>query len=1299
MEIYTLLDHEGVKSLRSEFAGFAEGIDLKNFVISFLLHLPKLDLAEEELVRRLISIFSQADANDDGAVEWQEFTQFCIDMGVAATESAHLRCAIRYIPRAPPTLPPSLRKAKFSLLSHLPEINKIFLCEPHSPEVHVLDCPESSSSSLSSSSSSSASSNTDFRYLHSFRLDVEEESRACSVESVAFADLGSLKLLVLAAGDGRLHCMDLSCYDILDFSLALAPPRPLLRVPSPEPQTHLCYAAFLQSIVSCARSAVFHLWRLATLPSFSITLSATVSHPDSIPITALLSIPSLKLILTAGHDGVLHLWRPAQGGTEEEKEEELAVEHAGTRVFHRRPVRLLASDGKHIAVSVGFDLEAAGWDLSSGSLQPLFRLAGAGVPVSSVGLLRDGGRLMAVSADEAGGMRLWDLEDAGAGEMGKCVDSWTVGVKDAAVGEVTVVDGGRTLLVRGQRIVAFERERAKGEGEGLVCAVVNQKALAVVMAVRREVKVVSGISGEIVSHFRGVSRKEITALCVDAGGKRLILADQSGHVCVVNQLSGAVMKHAQILPKCEISHLLFCSHDKLIITASWDRTLRVWDERAPNDLTLLREIREAVDADVSAMAYDRQTGILAVAAEDASLRLWDFQFLSCLGHIDLQGNTVTALSLHKGILVAVDTTRRCAIFQASPVRLLHACRTPCVPTCLQLRLPLLLLADDTGCLHVLRLPKLSSPSTARSSTTINPYRKSTRIFNTSRPGLLSSFPTATLPDAQIQLQWKAHSASIRSLQLMGADGATPRLLSSGADDYVRLWTAQGALLGVVWAGQRLGEASLRRKWDTGTRDMSDRAAAETADARRLIEIIRADAGGAEGEELCALLKRARAAAQRAALEDRQQRELKLAQIAEAIEDARKIRTSANDEGADILRSFVKGGAPDAAVFRRSAALGQIGQGRQVNMRRKALQLKVRLHKPVDKNGLYPNLSAALKSAKGGSVPVRDPRDGPAGMSDFLAKPYKRFLNSGLDGKVNRRQLEALPSAGGGVVAPEWRRFAQIVKRDLDEGQSASHQICPISEEVRELVRELDNYAPEGAGKKMKELLKEMKERQQVDLTMDLRNDDVRVESDARREEMDIEGYTEESRRLLKRRVDKTKYFGGHSRTEVSHVAHVFKSLDLNNDGVIGLDEYTHHLRHSQMQGSFREIIDRSTDIFRRYDADDAGALAIEEMAEIVFTKADHPQFQLILSFMRSISPSPNAPKAHSSRANLFRVFCTYDLSLQGKIPAYLVHVAIRAALCPAQKDRLPDLTPWTTSVDFEEFVRICTRDGTEKVYC
>jgi hypothetical protein len=87
MDIMMLLDTEKVHNLRKEFEKAEDGLSLHQFVSvmkSFLQG--ENDIDDNEVVANLCDLFAQIDINGDGNMEWDEFTSFIVETGMAASD-------------------------------------------------------------------------------------------------------------------------------------------------------------------------------------------------------------------------------------------------------------------------------------------------------------------------------------------------------------------------------------------------------------------------------------------------------------------------------------------------------------------------------------------------------------------------------------------------------------------------------------------------------------------------------------------------------------------------------------------------------------------------------------------------------------------------------------------------------------------------------------------------------------------------------------------------------------------------------------------------------------------------------------------------------------------------------------------------------------------------------------------------------------------------------------------------------------------------------------------------------------
>lgn len=155
---------------------------------------------------------------------------------------------------------------------------------------------------------------------------------------------------------------------------------------------------------------------------------------------------------------------------------------------------------------------------------------------------------------------------------------------------------------------ATERKAAAPAG-----VLFNPVLLTICVPFEHGFKVWDGSRGVVVDEFPDVVSADVSAFCFDARHRKLILACVDGSITVHNYLNGAVMKPA-VAHGGEVSSLLYSTEDQVFITTSWDRSLRVHDEREVEECPTLRTVHGAHSSDIVCAAFSRPLGLIATAA-------------------------------------------------------------------------------------------------------------------------------------------------------------------------------------------------------------------------------------------------------------------------------------------------------------------------------------------------------------------------------------------------------------------------------------------------------------------------------------------------------------------------------------------------------------------------------------------------------------------------------------------------------------------------------------------------------------
>ena len=79
----------------------------------------------------------------------------------------------------------------------------------------------------------------------------------------------------------------------------------------------------------------------------------------------------------------------------------------------------------------------------------------------------------------------------------------------------------------------------------------------------------------------------------------------------------------------------YCNEDHVVISSSWDKSLRIYDENLSESVGLLRKVENAHQMDIGAIAHSHKLSLIATGDDSGLIRLWDFQFLTLEGEICL----------------------------------------------------------------------------------------------------------------------------------------------------------------------------------------------------------------------------------------------------------------------------------------------------------------------------------------------------------------------------------------------------------------------------------------------------------------------------------------------------------------------------------------------------------------------------------------------------------------------------------------------------------------------------------------
>ncbi|KAG7395282.1 hypothetical protein PHYBOEH_003989 [Phytophthora boehmeriae] len=539
-------------------------------------------------------------------------------------------------------------------------------------------------------------------YVTGYRRDQDEiRSERSPVQAIKY--LAGLDLLAVSAGDLKLTFWSTTLLTACSTS-ALETPRPLAIIHTPRPQRVLEWSAPTQQLFSISADLFISVWHVSRgrshTVSVNISSAKTRGEPKGDGTCDVRLVATLKkhtdllqdllilnddTLLSCGMDNIIYLW------------DTNTLQPRTSRQGHRRGVRLMAKLSSQVFMSAGFESEVYGWETSALATSPVFRLSGHSSPVCCIQLIssapyaaatalmkstKSGAshtRMLAdqcITVDDEGWFRWWTLAnvlsmestDAEMSSSRRCLQVFRLGSDLSRypwrAHSMVALNNGQNLLVAGvHKLKMLRRVRIKPRVLAASVVLYNEASLTIATATDREIRVWDSASGTLLRTYRDLVGADITCVDLDARQRKLVVGAQNGELAVVNYLNGAVLgrwtPHFQ-----QVSALLYCKEDRTVLTASWDRSLRLYDDDAPRvggvaaQNVLLRCITDAHETDIKCLAYCHALSLVASGGIDGTIKIWDYIYF-------LLEDTCTAPPPSTGVSFNTSSTQGTSLHHAS----------------------------------------------------------------------------------------------------------------------------------------------------------------------------------------------------------------------------------------------------------------------------------------------------------------------------------------------------------------------------------------------------------------------------------------------------------------------------------------------------------------------------------------------------------------------------------------------------------------------------------------------------------
>lgn len=560
-----------------------DGFSLDEFVNLMLEKLGPPDGDTLRFTTELCELFAQIDVNGDGTMEWEEFTSYCVEAGIVATRRVNVPLRFKFV-EAESYVDRTSKGPTINKTVWIEEMKRLFVFEGQASVVRL--------------------------YNHKLELqdEIEMDSREVTALVHSCCYIAEHNLISICSSNLQITFWDATTLAHHSTAYTRAA------------QSCLCWAPGMDVLYSCGSSDPYiSAWKW---PDNSL-LARFTKHTDI--VTDMLAVPHYEVLVTASLDKKIMLWE--LGGSA----------HKGTLVGHARGVRQLQYVREHdLLLSAGFDCDALGWDINN--RRQILRLRGHRFPLVGIqALIRAGApAVRGLTCDRGGNFKVWDIARSHTG-LAICLQTFTTGSELSRFTPrcfASMAPFG-TMVAAGIKMHLFKSQPVVS-GESIpVAALYNPTIKKFVVAANKGIKLYND-DGNLEQELYDVCKSPVTYICMDDRQRKLILGTQRGNLVVANFMNGALMKESDDPHEKDVTQIFYVNKDKIMVTASWDHSIAVWDENDPEDVVLLRRIVKAHHADINAVAVSHDLSLIASGASDSTVHVWDFLNLKldgvCEGH-------------------------------------------------------------------------------------------------------------------------------------------------------------------------------------------------------------------------------------------------------------------------------------------------------------------------------------------------------------------------------------------------------------------------------------------------------------------------------------------------------------------------------------------------------------------------------------------------------------------------------------------------------------------------------------------
>eukprot|EP01022_Parablepharisma_sp_SALTPOND_P017929 TRINITY_DN2914_c0_g1_i1.p2 TRINITY_DN2914_c0_g1~~TRINITY_DN2914_c0_g1_i1.p2 ORF type:complete len:945 (-),score=108.06 TRINITY_DN2914_c0_g1_i1:6739-9573(-) len=572
--------YETLEEIKKYFSkGGEEGLTIDQFVYIMLCNLQHSTKEEEKrLVLSLIDLFEQIDVNGDQHLEWKEFTNHIIELGMVRKDNTYVDAIKNY-----------KMSTKEDKDKHETEVKKLYYFD----EIQQLISLERDSRK--------------FKYYDVTKQKTKWRPKEGPLHTgtVLSAEyIPKWELLATTANDNSINFWAVK--EDYAFKNRISTPEIQLCAEFNERASPLLYTGGCDSVIHAYDPNPENYCKevMHTEP-FNVTLGDDKRSGHTGQIMDLLIIPNQNKLVSAGMDKLICFWSLDKL--------ELKKKLEG----HKKGVYTLewAEDIASLFTG-GIEHDIYIWNPYVA--ERIFLLKGHNHSLAKIKYLP--GTYQLVSADISGMVRVWDVRTF------TTVQTFNVPLNE--VHSLEVWQSPKTVVVGGKRLVFYEYDEPTdtnlADDESCLCILYNKVFFTFITAHPKSVKVWDAETGKLQSVFRDLTTREITSIALDKRQRKLFVGDSKGRVFSINVKNGALMKkfarHDNVT-----SSLVYCGETTRLMSAGWDSLIMVHDDKQSESQSESRTKFKKHEDQVNCLDYCEKEKLLASCSDDRTVLVYNLQ--------------------------------------------------------------------------------------------------------------------------------------------------------------------------------------------------------------------------------------------------------------------------------------------------------------------------------------------------------------------------------------------------------------------------------------------------------------------------------------------------------------------------------------------------------------------------------------------------------------------------------------------------------------------------------------------------